>query len=246
MKGDTKLNKKILLGVLFGVICLILTLAIIVQVKTVENYGIQTNPNFAEGDLRDQVLRWKEKYDNAAKELSKAEKELEKQRKKATEKDESSKDKEEQIKVGNAVIGISDVSGEGVEITLKDNQNITLETATLDMSYYVVHDIDILSIVNELKNAGAEAISINEQRIINTTSITCAGNVAQINGEKIGAPFVIKAIGSSSTLYEALKRPGGYVELLNSSGIITDIKKSNNIIIGKYNGTMNFKYAKDI
>ena len=68
---------------------------------------------------------------------------------------------------------------------------------------------------------------------INTTSITCAGNVAQINGEKVGAPFIIKAIGNSETLYEALNRPGGYIELLNESGIVSNIKKSNNIKIEK-------------
>lgn len=61
-------------------------------------------------------------------------------------------------------------------------------------------------------------------------------NVAQINGEKVGAPFIIKAIGNSETLYEALNRPGGYIELLNESGIVSNIKKSNNITIEKYNG----------
>ena len=115
----------------------------------------------------------------------------------------------------------------------------------LDMSLYVVHDMDILNIVNELKNAGAEAISINGERITNMTSITCAGNVAQINGEKVGAPFVIKAIGNADILYEALSRPWGYIDILNSSGIVTDLKKSNNITIKKYNGTINFKFAKD-
>ena len=210
------------------------------------NSGIETNVNSEENELRDEVLRWKEKADNASQELTKVEKELEKQREKATKNDETSKDSEKEIKVGNTVLGLTDATGEGVEITLKDNQNVTSETATNDMSYYVVHDIDILSVVNELKNAGAEAISINGERLINTTSITCAGNVAQINGEKVGAPFIIKAIGNSETLYEALNRPGGYIELLNESGIVSNIKKSNNITIEKYNGTINFNYLKDV
>lgn len=239
------MNKKTI-GIILGIVCVLLTFAIVVQVKTVKNSGVSTDATFSEGELRDEVLKWKEKYDIASKELSKTEKELEIERKKATENDETSKEIEKELKTGNAVLGLTDVNGEGVEITLKDNQNVTTDTATLDMSFYVVHDIDILSIVNELKNAGAEAISINGERLISTTSITCAGNVAKINGEKVGAPFVIKAIGDSSTLYEALNRPGGYIELLNSSGIVTDLKKSNNITIEKYNGTINYKYAKDI
>lgn len=239
------MNKK-QIGIILGIVCLLLTTAIIVQIKTIKHSGIETNATFSEDSLRDEVLRWKEKSDNASEELSKVEKELEKQRTKATQNDENSKSNEAEIKVSNAVLGLSDVTGEGVEITLQDNQDVTTETATNDISYYVVHDIDILSVVNELKNAGAEAISINGERIINTTSITCAGNVAQINGEKVGAPFIIKAIGKSETLYEALNRPGGYIELLNDSGIVSNIKKSNNITIQKYKGAINFKYMKDI
>ncbi len=238
------MNKK-KIGIVLGIVCLVLTAAIIVQVKTIKNFGIETNATFSEDSLRNEVLKWKEKSDNASEELGKVEKELEKQRAKATENDETSKNNEKEIKVANTVLGLTDVNGEGVEITLKDNQDITTETATNDISYYVVHDIDILSVVNELKNAGAEAISINGERIINTTSITCAGNVAQINGEKVGAPFIIRAIGESETLYEALNRPGGYIKLLNDSGIVSNIKKSNNITIQKYNGAINFKYLKD-
>ena len=178
------MNKK-QIGIILGIVCLLLTTAIIVQIKTIKHSGVETNATFSEDSLRDEVLRWKEKSDNASEELSKVEKELEKQRTKATQNDETSKSNEEEIKVSNAVLGLSDVTGEGVEITLQDNQDVTTETATNDISYYVVHDIDILSVVNELKNAGAEAISINGERIINTTSITCAGNVAQINGEKV-------------------------------------------------------------
>ena len=239
------MNKK-QIGIILGIVCLLLTTAIIVQIKTIKHSGVETNATFSEDSLRDEVLRWKEKSDNASEELSKVEKELEKQRTKATQNDETSKNNEEEIKVSNAVLGLSDVTGEGVEITLQDNQDVTTETATNDISYYVVHDIDILSVVNELKNAGAEAISINGERIINTTSITCAGNAAQINGEKVGAPFIIRAIGKSETLYEALNRPGGYIELLNDSGIVSNIKKSNNITIQKYKGAINFKYMKDI
>lgn len=237
--------KKGYIGIILGLVFCLLTIAIIVQVKSVKKLAVDSNVNFSDNELRDEVLKWKEKYDNAFEELTKKEEELEKQRKKATENDSSSKEAEEELKIGNAILGLTDISGEGVEIILKDNQNITSETATLDMSYYVVHDIDILSVVNELKNAGAEAISINDQRIIGSTSITCAGNVANINGEKVGAPFIIDAIGDSTTLYEALKRPGGYIEILNSSGIVTNIKKVNNINMKKYNGTITFKYAKD-
>ena len=107
----------------------------------------------------------------------------------------------------------------------------------------IVHFSDILGIVNELKNAGAEAISINDQRIVSTTSITCEGNVINVNGEKTSSPFVIKAIGSSIYMNSALTRAGGTVENLNRY-IQISVKPSNNITIKKYTGVINPKYIK--
>ena len=103
--------------------------------------------------------------------------------------------------------------------------------------------MDVLSVINELKNAGAEAISINDQRLVSTSAIVCDGNVIQINGQKIGAPFEIKAIGLSEQL-AALSRPGGYLSILQDYGIGTEVVKSKNITIPKYAGSINYKYVK--
>ncbi len=67
-----------------------------------------------------------------------------------------------------------------------------------------------------------------------------------MNSEKIESPFVIKAIGEARVLYGAIVRPGGYIELLNSSGIKADVTKSSNIQIEKYNGLINSKYIESI
>ena len=107
----------------------------------------------------------------------------------------------------------------------------------MDSSKYLVHDKDILDIVNELKNAGAEAISINDERIVLTTT------VIKINGEKIGSPFVIKAIGLPETLAN-LSRPDGTLARLKERKIKVELQKNNDITIPKYTGVFNFKYAK--
>ena len=59
------------IGIILGIVCVLLTAAIIIQVKTVKNSGIETNVNSEENELRDEVLRWKEKADNASQELTK-------------------------------------------------------------------------------------------------------------------------------------------------------------------------------
>ena len=126
------------------------------------------------------------------------------------------------------------------------NNNVSLSNiGPLDnIEYYLVHAGDLVEVVNALKNAGAEAISINGQRITNSTAIYCAGNVVKVNGEKISSPIEIKAIGSPELLYGSMTIPGGYIELLEETGVIVDIKKSTNITINKFDGIINSQYIK--
>ena len=66
----------------------------------------------------------------------------------------------------------------------------------------------------------------------------------EVNGEKTGAPFVIKAIGLPEQLMGALSRQNGYVDILRAASVEVDLKKSNNITIPKYNGVITYKYAQ--
>lgn len=237
-------NKNLSISIVLGVLCLILTFGIVIQVRTVQSNINISNPDYADNELRDQVLKSKERYDNAYAELERVNKELEDYREKATEDDDSAAQKEELLKEDNAILGLSDVTGKGVTITLEDNKNASVSSSDLetDISAFLVHEIDLLEMVNELKNAGAIAISINDQRIIPTTSIDCAGNITRINGEIVGTPFVIKAVGGS---FDTLERPGGYIDYLRDYGIEVKVQKSNNLTVGKYNGVINYKYVKE-
>ena len=234
-------------AITLGVVCFILTIAIFIQIKTVNKTNQYATATLTDNDLRDQVLRWKERYDDSYERLQEAELTLERVRSQATQNTEGSDEKESQLKKYNMIIGLTNVSGEGVTVTMKDNTSVTADSIGIsdDISLYLVHDLDIRTIINELENAGAEAISINEQRVVPTTSITCEGNVISVNEEKISSPFVIRAIGNSLKLYSALMRPGGYVEKLNSTGIVTTVKQSENVSISKYNGVVSQKYTKN-
>lgn len=238
--------KKRQIAITLGIMCALLTFAIALQVNTinaaVEIVGVERTEN----KLRDQVLEWKEQYDKLYSQLEQTEKNLEKVRQDVTKDDSSAKDMEEELRVSNILLGLTEVSGSGVIVKLDDNRNVTTETIGVyeSISQYLIHDEDLRTIVNELKNAGAEAISINGQRIVNSTAITCDGNVIMINGEKIGAPFEIKAIGFQEMFIGALLRPGGYIEVLNNDGIITSVEKQDNIKIPKYNGILDAKSIK--
>lgn len=226
-----------------GIMCFALTVGICIQIKSVKNINSSISKNYEENNLRAEVLKYKEKYDNLIKETDEIDKELQQQIEKATENNSELEDAKNQINNGNKIIGLTEVTGPGIVFTVSDS-DIDPNTV-IDSSKLLVHDSDILKIVNELKNAGAEAISINDQRIILTTSIICGGNIINVNGEKIGSPFEIKAIGSPEALAN-LSRPGGWLSILKESGIkVSEPKKSNNITIPKYSGVLNFKYLSN-
>lgn len=236
------MNKKVI-SIVLGLMCFALTLGICIQIRTVKDSNSTVSQNYEENNLRAEVLKYKEKYERKTKELEDAEKKLETERQSSTQNNEDLEKKEEEIKQGNKMIGLTEVTGPGVIVTLSDSKKDS--NSVLNPNSLLVHDADVLSVINELKNAGAEAISINEQRLIPTSSISCGGNIIDINGEKVGAPFVIKAIGLPEQL-SALSRQGGYLEILKNASIGVELKKSNNITIPKYTGIIEYNYAKTV
>lgn len=235
------MNKKIQYLIL-GIMCFMLTIGIVVQIKTVNNNGTTVGIKQEESELKTQVLKMKEKYENSYEKLQKIEQELEVTRQNLTNNDEELESLEQQIKEANMLLGLTDVYGEGVTITLTDG---VISSNTLKVEDLLIHDIDLVNVVNELKNAGAEAIEINGKRIVSTSSIDCDGNVISVNGEKITSPFTINAIGYPELL-STLNRAGGYLDILNDYNIKTDFKKKDKISISKYLGIMSFKYAKSV
>lgn len=235
-------NKKAV-SIVLGLMCMALTIGICIQIRTVNNYSTKIGQNYDQNNLRAEVLKYKEKYENKIKEIDNLDSQLEKKIEEATNNNANLEDAKNQIQEGNKLIGLTEVTGPGVIITLSDSK---LDASTvLDPSLLVVHDLDVYYVINELKNAGAEAISVNDQRVVPTSVIECGGNIITINGEKIGSPFEIKAIGLPENLAN-LDRTGGYLAKMRSDGVGAELKKSNNITIPKYSGIINYKYVKSV
>ena len=234
------------ISLILGIMCMLLTLGTVIQIKTVSGTGTTISTNAKENELRDAVLKVKEKYDNLYEELERIENQLEVERTNSTQNNTELTELENTIKQGNKILGLSEVTGHGLIITVDDNDKIALNEWLFDPNYLIVHDTDLINIVNELKNAGAEAISINDQRIVTTSAIECDGNVIKINGVKLGAPFEIKAIGFPETLIN-IDRFGGYTQILRETRKLkVSVEKSDKekITIPKYTGVMKFEYAQ--
>ncbi|MGE5391988.1 MAG: DUF881 domain-containing protein [Deltaproteobacteria bacterium] len=140
----------------------------------------------------------------------------------------------------NLAAGLVPVKGPGVIVSLDDS----LDPLQNDPGDYLIHDNDVLSVVNELKAAGAEAISVNGQRIVAMSEIRCAGPTILVNMTKVAPPFEIKAIGDPEILQSSMRIKGGYLEYMQIRGIRADVQKAEILEIPAYQGTINLKFAR--
>ncbi|MBE3587814.1 MAG: DUF881 domain-containing protein [Thermoanaerobacteraceae bacterium] len=140
--------------------------------------------------------------------------------------------------------GLVAVTGPGVEVTM-DNPPQQREGGT-PASLYVIRDEDLLRVVNELRGAGAEALSINGQRIVANSEIRLAAPFINVNLSRVAPPYHILAIGKPEDLRSALEIPGGLVEYLRDLGVQIKIQAHDRLIIPGYGGKMEFRYAKPV
>jgi len=148
-----------------------------------------------------------------------------------------------ELELARIVAGVTDVTGPGIEVTLNDS-NLNLRPGD-NPNLYVLHDEDVLRVLNELKAAGAEAIAFNGQRLLATTEVRCTGPTVVLNKSKrLAPPYIITAIGNPDTLEGALKMRGGVAETLQFWGIQITVKKLSQVTVPAYTGGIKFEYAR--
>lgn len=217
--------KKFGKALVFGILCLILTFAITVQLRVSSLSESESSQTKITDKLKDEIFRLNDENVKLAEKFQNTTSELDDARNQAAQNDSSSKDTSELIKKYTIVSGKTDVTGQGIIIKYKPSDN----EAKADMVK------DLRDIVNEIKNAGAEAIEINNQRIVGTTAIEMVKNKIEINDTEVSENFTIKAIGDSNLMYSGLIRPGGTIENIRESGVSIEINSENTIKINKYN-----------
>lgn len=144
----------------------------------------------------------------------------------------------------SVLTGSLPVLGAGIIVTLNDSKK-PLENGE-NPANGIVHNEDLLKIANELKSSGAEAISINGNRLISTSEISCAGPTILINKNRVTPPFEIKAIGNAETMIAAIEMRGGILETIKFFGLESKIERKNEVKVPAYNGSIAFKYSKPI
>jgi uncharacterized protein YlxW (UPF0749 family) len=102
-------------------------------------------------------------------------------------------------------VGLTEVVGPGVTVTLDDAQAPSPLPDGLTGDDYIVHQQDVQGVVNALWRSGASGITVMGQRLINTSAVRCVGNTVILQGQVYSPPFVIEAVGDHDRMTSALE-----------------------------------------
>ncbi|MEB3329415.1 MAG: DUF881 domain-containing protein [Candidatus Sericytochromatia bacterium] len=136
------------------------------------------------------------------------------------------------------------LAGPGIEVEIADSAKPLAKGENPNIA--IVHNEDLLKIVNELRASGATALAINDQRLMETSEISCAGPTILVNKTRLAPPFLIRAIGDPDTMLAALGLRGGVVEYLQFYGIQVNISRKPEIQVPMYVGGSSYLYAKPL
>lgn len=217
-------------------VSIILVAILFIQFKTIENVNETDIENMREAELREQISAWKTKYEEVNEKLEDTNSKINEYTTKIESNEESSELLDDELKKSQLLLGTTDVVGDGVVVTLTDTYDNKIEGT------------DLVDLINELRYAGAEAISINGIRIINMSDIVDIDSYILVKpSQRIVSPYVVKAIGNQTYLTSTLcLKNSGFVDKYNNSGKSVTLEKQKNIKIPKYLGNIEIKYMKEV
>ena len=201
------------------------------QFKTVEQTDIVAIETMRETELRTELADWKAKYEEAEMKLEDTNQKIQDYKTQMSSEENATELLKQELTESQKFLGYTDVQGEGIIITLEDNDFTNIER------------FDLISLVNELKLAGAEAISINDERIVSNTDIALINNrIILVNGKRTSAPYIVKAIGDKKYLESAITIKGGYLDVIKADEKTIHYTVEDTIEINKFTGTMSLDY----
>lgn len=232
-------KEKIIMSITIGISCFVLVMVMFMQFKIVNETDITSIETMTESELRSELISWKEKYEQLSAQYSQTLVKTE-EYKEEYKTDEETRDLlKKELQELKMLLGTTDVIGKGIIIVISEdgikNDRINYE--------------DLLYITNALKASGAEAISINDQRITQRTDIfdirVDSNAYVKVNGKRVLAPYTIKAIGNQTYLESTLLGIGGYIDELQKYGFKITIERSDNVQINKYYSELKSNYINN-
>lgn len=144
-----------------------------------------------------------------------------------------------------AAAGLVRLVGPGVVVQLDDSA-VSPPMPGSSAESYIIHEYDLRDVVNLLWSAGVEAIAINDERLVNTTSIYCVGSTVMVNDTRLSPPYLVRAIGERKAIEALLDNPAhlaGLRQRVKACGVQMKVSWSNAVEIPAYSGTFRVRHA---
>jgi uncharacterized protein YlxW (UPF0749 family) len=142
--------------------------------------------------------------------------------------------------------GLVALEGSGLIVSLEDSEAAPL-SADADANPYIIHEYDLRDVVHLLWLAGAEAVAINDERVVVTTSIYCVGSTIMVNDTRLSPPYRVQAIGNPEALH-AMATDSAYLGSLRrrarEHGVGLAVDWSEEVALPAYQGSFTFEYAQ--
>lgn len=144
-----------------------------------------------------------------------------------------------------APAGLTPVRGPGLVVSLNDSAQEVARGG--DPNDLIVHEQDLHAVINALWAGGAEAMSVNGQRVLATSAVRCVGSVLLLHGRTYSPPYVIRAIGDTYTLGDGLARDLAvqrFSEAARAFGLGFTVTAEETLELPAYDGTAAMQVAR--
>ena len=229
---------KVIMIVTIGIICILFTSIMFVQFKSVQVIEASGVGQKRETELRTEYSALKDKSDEMKQKFEEIQNTTKEYIDQSSDVQATMDLLKSDVDKARCDLGYTDVKGPGIILTIADGKN-----AANDKEQVVTYN-DLIMAINELKYAGAEAISLNEERVVNNSFVANISEYMVMNDNRISGPYTIKVIGDSKNLESVINIKGGIKDYLESYNKQISYTVENEVYINKYNGNIEINFGE--
>lgn len=229
---------KVIMIVTIGIICILFTSIMFVQFKSVQVIEASGVGQKRETELRTEYSALKDKSDEMKQQLEEIQNTTKEYIDQSSDVQATMDLLKSDVDKARCDLGYTDVKGPGIILTIADGKN-----AANDKEQVVTYN-DLIMAINELKYAGAEAISLNDERVVNNSFVANISEYMVMNDNRISGPYTIKVIGDSKNLESVINIKGGIKDYLESYNKQISYTVENEVYINKYNGNIEINFGE--
>lgn len=229
---------KVIMIVTIGIICILFTSIMFVQFKSVQVIEASGVGQKRETELRTEYSALKDKSDEMKQQLEEIQNTTKEYIDQSSDVQATMDLLKSDVDKARCDLGYTDVKGPGIILTIADGKNAA------NVKEQVVTYNDLIMAINELKYAGAEAISLNDERVVNNSFVANISEYMVMNDNRISGPYTIKVIGDSKNLESVINIKGGIKDYLESYNKQISYTVENEVYINKYNGNIEINFGE--